>query len=95
MAFHRNHYAIDLTFYGNREYHDRFAGRPGDFDYLLRVLDIANEIGLDVQLGMPLTGENASQATELLNIWDNHKSVRRSLFIPHREGRGLPFLPVS
>ena len=26
---------IDLTFYGNEEYHDRFAGRNGDYGFLI------------------------------------------------------------
>ena len=79
---------IDLTFYGVGAYHDRFAGRQGDFDYLLRVLRAANELGLDVQVGLPLTQESAPQAGKLLDIWLEHKTSRQSLFVPHREGRG-------
>ncbi len=85
---------IDLTFYGMGQYHDRFAGRQGDFDYLLRVLSTANEIGLDVQLGLPLTAESAPQAGQLLDIWGQYDSVRQSLFIPHAEGRGKFLEPI-
>lgn len=85
---------IDLSFYGLREYHDRFAGRPGDFDYLLRVLRAANEIGLEVQLGLPLTAESAPQSGELLDIWNDFKFTRRSLFVPHSEGRGKYLEPI-
>lgn len=85
---------IDLTFYGVGQYHDRFAGRQGDFDYLLRVLSAANDIGLDVQLGLPLTAESAPQAGQLLDIWGQYDSVRRSLFVPHAEGRGKYLEPI-
>lgn len=85
---------IDLTFYGVGEYHDRFAGRRGDFDYLLSVLRAANTVGLDVQAGMPITHENAPQADGLLAILSQYRTVRRSIFIPHSEGRGVTLEPI-
>lgn len=85
---------IDLTFYGLGKYHDLFAGRVGDFDYLLRVLAMSNEIGLDVQLGLPLTSESAPDVGQLLDIWNKYKTVRQSLFIPHGEGRGKFLDPI-
>ena len=60
--------AVNLTFYGTREYHDRFAGRRGDFDYLMAILHTAQTLGLEVSIGIPLTRENAPQAEELLHI---------------------------
>lgn len=32
---------LDFTIYGTREYHDRFAARQGDFDYVLRMIKAA------------------------------------------------------
>lgn len=80
--------AIDLTFYGNREYHDRFAARSGDFDFMLGVLKCSNRIGLGVMVDIPLTQENAGQANGLVEMFSRHPLERLSLFVPHSEGRG-------
>ena len=85
--------AINLTFYGTRDYHDRFAGRKGDFDYLMSILRTALMLGLEVSAGVPLTRENIAQAENLLRrLMDNGVSPR--FFIPHSEGRGISLEPV-
>ena len=85
---------IDLTFYGAREYHDRFAGRTGDFDYMISILRIANEIGLPVEIDIPLTHENAGQLDGLLEEFSAYSLHRLFCFIPHGEGRGRTLEPV-
>ena len=85
---------IDLTFYGARDYHDRFAGRTGDFDYMLRVLRCANDIGLNVQVGVPLTQENISHANDLTALFSTFDLSRFFFFIPHAEGRGATLDPI-
>lgn len=80
---------IDLTFYGTRDYHDRFSARAGDFDFLLEVLRQANAIGLPVEAGIPLTRENAGQADTLIAILMRFQLKRLFCFIPHQEGRGI------
>lgn len=80
--------AIDLTFYGLREYHDRFAARNGDFDFMMEVLRRAESIELSVMVDIPLTKENAGQADELTALFEGHSLQRLSLFVPHSEGRG-------
>lgn len=80
---------IDLTFYGTREYHDRFAARPGDFDFLLDILYQANALGLAVEVGIPLTRENAGQADGLIEELEHFSLSRLFCFIPHQEGRGI------
>lgn len=85
---------IDLTFYGTRAYHDRFAARPGDFDYMMRILQIANEVGLSVNAGIALNHENACQAGELLDKLQAHELNRVFCFVPHGEGRGETLEPV-
>lgn len=79
---------IDLTFYGLREYHDRFAGRTGDFDFLLRLLDEADRQGLKVHISGPIHRENMGQMDSLLDVLDQHGAPERSLFLPHGKGRG-------
>lgn len=85
---------IDLTFYGTREYHDRFAVRKGDFDFMLRILEIANEVGLNVNCGIALNHENARQAGDLLDILGNYRLNHVFAFVPHGEGRGETLEPV-
>ncbi|MBE6923152.1 MAG: hypothetical protein E7465_08265 [Ruminococcaceae bacterium] len=85
---------IDLTFYGTRAYHDRFAARRGDFDYMMRILEIANEVGLTVNAGIALNHENVHQAEQLLNQLRMHDLGNFYAFVPHGEGRGASLEPV-
>lgn len=80
---------IDLTFYGTKAYHDRFAGREGDFDFLLRILSAANEqASLDVHISCPIHKENMAQMEELLTCMDDYRTSGISVFLPHGKGRG-------
>jgi len=79
---------IDLTFYGTEAYHDRFAARSGDYKLMMDTLKIANQVGLDVSVSIPLTSENVSQIDDLVNQLEKHHTVRISCFVPHAEGRG-------
>ena len=80
--------AVDLTFYGTREYHDRFAARSGDFDFMISMLECACRAGLSAIADVPLTKENVSQADELIGLFRKYPLERLSLFVPHSEGRG-------
>ena len=79
---------LNFTIYGLSEYHDRFAGRTGDFELLMRMMEAADTAGLPFSTGIPLTTENAAQINELVQILKNAGSRQISLFIPHEEGRG-------
>ena len=79
---------IDMTFYGSREYHDRFAMRSGDFDYMIEIIHRAAAIGLDAQVSLPLTQENAGQADELVSMFESLTLKNLFCFVPHSEGRG-------
>lgn len=79
---------IDLTFYGTKEYHDKFAGRVGDYDYLILILETANEMNLQVDIGIALNHENANQIEGLIKELEKYKIDRIYLFVPHAEGRG-------
>jgi sulfatase maturation enzyme AslB (radical SAM superfamily) len=85
---------IDLTFYGTEEYHDRFAARSGDYQLMMNTLKIANRVGLDVSVSIPLSQENASQIDDLLSQLDNYHTTRITCFVPHGEGRGRLLNPV-
>ncbi|MGX8699529.1 MAG: hypothetical protein ACSW8F_06325, partial [bacterium] len=73
--------------------HDRFAGRLGDFDFLLRLMHAAQENGLTVSAGLALTRENAPEVDALLELL-RPLSSSIFLFIPHREGRGQGLEPI-
>ena len=85
--------AINLTFYGTRDYHDRFAGRTGDFDYLMTILRTSLSLELEVSVGVPLTRENTDQAEELCLLLGN-AGVSPRFFVPHAEGRGVSLDPI-
>lgn len=78
---------IDLTFYGLENYHDKFAGRIGDYNLLMNTLDVALSLGINVEVGIPVIKENLDQLNELVELFSN-KNVDLFLFTPHSIGRG-------
>ena len=77
---------VDFTVYGAEAYHDRFAGRKGDFALVRRMLRAAADAGLETSAGIPLTQENAAGIDGLTQTLE---AGRIFLFIPHEEGRGV------
>lgn len=93
LAAHGVRYT-NFTFYGLESYHDRFAGRKGDFAYLRRLAASAKNHGLEVSAGIPLNEENADQVEDLLSLLEADGISRLTLFVPHEEGRGIQLAPV-
>ena len=85
---------LNFTVYGREDYHDRFAGRKGDYALLGRMMGAAREAGLPFDVGIPLTGENCSQADELVQAIQSTGAGEIRLFIPHGEGRGEALEPL-
>ena len=79
---------LNFTFFGLSEYHDRFAGRQGDFDLLLRMIRAAQKTGLTVSAGIALNAENAAQADALAALLRQAGCETIRLSVPHGEGRG-------
>lgn len=79
---------IDLTFYGLPDYHDVFAGRPGDFRFLTKMLVAANKTQLPVNISVPITEDNAGQLERLFEILSEYKTDAINLYLPHSKGRG-------
>lgn len=79
---------IDLTFYGTEDYHDHFAARSGDFKLMMDTLCVANRVGLDVSIDIPVSHENYTQLDALLYELNQYRTTRISCFVPHTEGRG-------
>lgn len=82
---------IDFTFYGTKNYHDRFAGRKGDFELMMNSLEIALEKGLNIEVGIPITKENINQIDSLIAMLPTDR-IRLFLFTPHFGGRGITLL---
>lgn len=80
---------IDLTFYGTKEYHDRFAARKGDFSYMMSILRVANEVGLPVEVGVAVSHENTEQLEVLITELETYQLERLFCFVPHAEGKGV------
>ncbi|MDO5325726.1 MAG: hypothetical protein Q4G00_03280 [Clostridia bacterium] len=80
--------SVDFTFYGNREYHDAFAGRNGDYDQLLFMLHAAIQAGITAQISAPLLQSNLHMADRLVKIWEQHQPSSLRFFLPHDKGRG-------
>lgn len=79
---------LNFTVYGLAEYHDRFAGRKGDFELILRMMAAARNAGLYFTVGVPLTGGNIEQTDKVVNVLKAAGCGKIRLFIPHGEGRG-------
>ena len=85
---------LNFTFYGLKDYHDRFAGRTGDYDLMMRLMASAIRKNLNVSAGIPLTKENIGHADKLIDALKENGCDRISLFIPHEEGRGASLADV-
>lgn len=79
---------IHFTFYGTEHYHDKFAGRKGDYSYMMRTARIAQDMGLLVSAGVMITMENAAQMEELISLLQNAGIQNIMLLLPHAKGRG-------
>ena len=79
---------IDLTFYGTEEYHDRFAGREGDFRFVLQMVSAAIQSDLPVNISIPLLRSNLEQMDNLRSLLSGFPVASYSYFLPHSKGRG-------
>ena len=86
--------ALNFTFYGLPEYHDRFSGRRGDHALLVRMLRAAVKAGLDTSVGVMLTAESAREADALCALLREAGAGRTALIVPHEEGRGRLLEPI-
>lgn len=81
--------AVQCTFYGVREQHDRWAGRNGDFDYLILVSEVAVECGLPRQEAVFLSREGIDDLPALMQTLDRVPgSPERSVAPWDYRGRG-------
>lgn len=79
---------FNFTLYGLSDYHDCFAGRKGDFELNLRMMQAAKASRVPFTTGIPLTAENVHEVDDLVRILQDIGSEKVFLTIPHEEGRG-------
>lgn len=79
---------LNFTLYGLSDYHDRFAGRSGDFELILRMMQASKASHLPFSTGIMLTAENILEVDALVCLLQNAGSKKVFLTIPHEEGRG-------
>lgn len=78
---------LNFTFYGTKYFHDRFAGRSGDYDLMINTIDCALENGLSIEVGIPVIKDNLNQLDYLIDYFER-KADRLYIFTPHSKGRG-------
>jgi len=59
---------VDTTFYGLEEYHDRFAARRGDFEFLINIVKCGISIGLDLLPTIIILEDNKEQISALIDL---------------------------
>ena len=80
---------VGVTFYGMREFHDKWAGRIGDWDYMMLIAQTAAELELERQENIFISKSGIDDMTPLVELLDTipgHKN--RSIFPWDYRGRG-------
>jgi RNA polymerase sigma factor (sigma-70 family) len=81
--------AITTSFFGSGETHDRFAGRGGDYDLLMRIAKLAGELGMERNEEVYLTKDNLAEIPGLLQKLDALGSLHvRHITLTQYRGRG-------
>lgn len=81
---------VDTTFFGLSDYHDRFASRNGDFNYLLKIVQTVKELRMTIQPTIAIFDDNKDQIAELLSILDKYMTddSKVSVFLQDYRGNG-------
>lgn len=86
---------IDTTFYGDREYHDAFAARSGDYDFMFLLARRASAAGIVCAPSVPVTKDNIPVLPDLMRALEAIPGIGKiHAFIPDYRGRGALLEPV-
>lgn len=80
---------VDTTFYGLREYHDKFAARKGDFDFLIEIVKNVISLGLTIQPTVVVLEDNKEQLTALFDLLTSLGCTNINGFIQDYRGNGI------
>lgn len=80
---------IDTTFFGDETFHDRFAAREGDWQFMLRLAESAGRHGLTCSPSVVLLRDNLAMLPGLFDTLAQVAEVRNiHSFLPDYRGRG-------
>ena len=79
---------VDTTFYGARDFHDDFAARRGDYDFMLLFAARAAALGLRCEPTVPVMKGNLTQLPALLETLEAIPIGSVHCFLPNHRGRG-------
>ncbi len=80
---------IDTTFFGDEFYHDKFAARQGDYDFMLRLMRKAVEHGIVCAPSIAVTEENKTMLSALIDTLEDIAGKGKvNAFLPDYRGRG-------
>jgi hypothetical protein len=80
---------IDTTFYGTKDYQDYFSSRNGDFNYMLKLLEVSSLIGLEANPSIFVCEDNKDQLDELFSILNGFSCVQHiHSFLQDYRGNG-------
>ncbi|MBN1777319.1 MAG: hypothetical protein JW811_04275 [Clostridiales bacterium] len=80
---------IDVTFFGNEKYHDRFSVHTGDYRFMLQLAKSAKRHGMTCAPSIVITEENKDMLEALFNILGQITDISNiHSFLPDYRGRG-------
>ena len=80
---------IDTTFFGDRDFHDSFAGRPGDHDFMLLLAERAAALGLICEPSIPVIKGNLRFLPGLVDRLNSVPGIGKiHCSLPDHRGRG-------
>ncbi|ONI45183.1 hypothetical protein AN641_04565 [Candidatus Epulonipiscioides gigas] len=80
---------IDISFFGNKDYHDLFAARKGDYDFMLSLATKATELGIICNPSITVTKESLPMLDDLYDtLYSIPKMGEIGAFLPDYRGRG-------
>jgi hypothetical protein len=79
---------VNFTFLGMQQYHDRFANRENDFNYLMLLLEKVKNTGFSINTGIVLLEDNIEQIEQLLDIVKKYETNIYTFLVDYR-GRGI------
>lgn len=86
--------SIDTTFFGTRSFHDSFAARKGDFDFMYLLASRASAHGLTCTPTVVITKSNLRMMPELFSLLEAIPNIGTiHSFLPDHRGRGYLLEP--
>lgn len=80
---------IDITFFGTRNYHDLFAGRQGDYDFMIQLANCVTAHDVHCSPTIVINKENITMLDNLFYTLNSIPKIGKiHSFLPDYRGRG-------